>query len=171
VDGGQVNLKLMNGSMFMEKGGVDRYLTFGEYSFILHADMAGLLRIKSYDTATQPEFRKMIAEKPTPKRIREYHNRYAFPVFNLLLAFVCIAFGIQDPRSPKYTGFIVGMATVIGYYLFQVLGGKLANSGGIDPAFGAWLPNMVFAGFLLGVAIWRSCMSGAMARRIPVRAR
>lgn len=172
VRGAEIVLRLMHGSVFTSSDKVDRYIAFGEYAFTLEVDVADLLRIKSYDTATQAEFRRLIAENPTPKRIREYHNRYAFPIFNLLLAFVGICFGIQNPRSPRYTGFIVGMVTMICYYFLNVMGARLSGSGAISPVMGAWLPNTAFASFLAAFLAWRAGMREvATRRRVRLRQR
>jgi len=153
---GAITMQLKNGSVFMSTRQADRSLTFDEYVFTLEADLASQLRIKSYDTATQPEFRNLLKEKATPKRIKEYHNRYAFPLFNLILGLIGISFGIQKPRSPRFTGFIVGLATVIGYYLAFVFSDRMVKSGAMNPIFGAWLPNMIFAAALMSVWIWRA---------------
>ena len=153
---GTITMRLMNGSVFMAAQQADRYLTFDEYVFSIEADFTSQLRIKSYDTATQPEFRKLLDRKASPKRIKEYHNRYSFPVFNLILALVGISFGIQKPRSPRFTGFIVGLATVLGYYLVFVMSDRLVKVGAMDPLLGAWLPNAVFSAALMAVWTWRT---------------
>ncbi|HPC48161.1 MAG TPA: LptF/LptG family permease, partial [Deltaproteobacteria bacterium] len=171
VDGTQVTLRLFKGSIFTQTDRADRYLTFGEYSFMLDADVVSLMRIKSYETATQGEFRRLISENPTPKRIREYHARYAFPVLNLLLAAIGIAFGVQNPRSPRYTGFLVGMATVMGYYLVNVMGARLTNAHAISPVWGAWLPDAAFTAFLVATASARMSLRAAKRRRALPRAR
>lgn len=164
ADRGTITMRLVNGSVFMPSGQADRYLTFDEYLFSLETDLASQLRIKSYDTATQPEFRRLLEEeKPQPKRVKEYHNRYAFPLFNLILAVVGISFGIQRPRSPRFTGFIVGLSTVLGYYLVFVMSDRLVKVGALDPVVGAWLPNVAFAGALACLWAWRT--AGFSTRR------
>jgi len=153
---GSITMLLKNGSIFMASKQADRYLTFDEYAFTIEADFASELRIKSYDTATQPEFKRLLEQKANPKRIKEYHNRYAFPVFNLILGLVGISFGIQSPRSPKFTGFIVGLATVLGYYLVFVMSDRLVKVGVLHPILSAWLPNVIFLSVLLAAWTWRA---------------
>lgn len=153
---GAITMRLRNGSVFMASRQAERYLTFDEYIFTIEADFASQLRIKSYDTATQPEFKRLLEQKANPKRIKEYHNRYAFPVFNLILGLVGISFGIQKPRSPRFTGFIVGLGTVLGYYLVFVMSDRLVKVGVMDPLFGAWFPNMIFSVALMSVWTWRT---------------
>lgn len=153
---GAITMRLKNGSVFMSTRQTDRFLTFDEYIFTLEADLTSQLRIKSYDTATQPEFRRLIQDRPTPKRIKEYHNRLSFPVFNLVLGLIGMTFGIQRPRSPRFTGFIIGIGTVLGYYLAFVFADRLVKVGAMDPVLGAWLPNVVFAASLSLVWGWRT---------------
>lgn len=165
--GGIITMRLRNGSVFMTTSQVDRYITFEDYVFTLEADFTSQLRIKSYDTATLPEFKRLLEQKSSPKRVKEYHSRIAFPVFSLILGLVGITFGFQKPRSPRFTGFIVGLATVIGYYLVFVLSDRLVKVGTMDPFLGAWLPNLVFSAVLASVWMWRAM--GTSARRARSR--
>ncbi|HDP26204.1 MAG TPA: YjgP/YjgQ family permease [Deltaproteobacteria bacterium] len=150
-----IMMRLINGSMYMEKGASRRWLTFDEYVFSLEANLARELRIRTYDTATQPQLRIMISEDPRPRMIKEYHNRFAFPVLNIILALIGITFGIQKPRTQKFTGFIAGLGTIMGYYLVFVFADRLVKGGVLDPVLGAWLPNMAFGIVLLLVVVWR----------------
>ncbi|HVN71317.1 MAG TPA: LptF/LptG family permease, partial [Desulfomonilia bacterium] len=90
---GTITMNLKNGSLFMSSKLADRYVTFGEYIFSLDADLSSRINIKSFDTATQSEFRQLIKEKPSPKEIKEYHSRIAFPILNIILGLVGISFG------------------------------------------------------------------------------
>lgn len=139
-----ITMKLKNGSIFMSSKLADRYLTFDEYRFSLQADFSSALRIRSFETSTQDEFKKLIKEHPTPKNIKEYYNRFAFPVLNMILGLVGISFGIVRPRSPKFTGFIVGIITIVGYYFLFTLADRMVKGGGMSPMLGAWFPNMFF---------------------------
>jgi lipopolysaccharide export system permease protein len=150
-----IMMKLKNGSVFMSTKSVDRCLTFDEYIFSLQVDLSNQLRIRPYDTASPHEFRKLLKKDPEPKWIKEYHNRFSFPVFNLILGLIGISFGIQRPRSPQYTGFIIGLGTVIGYYFVFVLADRLVKANIIAPMLGAWLPNIVFLAVLACLWVWR----------------
>jgi len=148
ADGRTITMRLFHGSVFMGTPKSDRLLTFDEYAFTLEADLAAQLRIKGYETATQPEFRTLLEKDRTPKGVKEYHSRYSFPVFNLILGLVGISFGIQRPRSPRHTGFIFGIVTILGYYLVFVLADRLVKSGLMDPVIVAWAPDIAFAAVL-----------------------
>ena len=155
VNKNSIIMKLKKGSIFMKTKLADRYLTFDEYRFSLDADFTRKLRIKSYDSATQAEFRKLIKEKPDPQRIKEYYNRISFPVLDLILGFVGISFGIVRPRSPRHTGFIIGIGTIVGYYFLFTVADRLVRAHVMAPLLGAWLPDIVFCLLLCTVLLAR----------------
>lgn len=151
----RIMMKLESGSLYTEKGPIVRYLTFDEYDFFLDVNIGKEIGIKNWEIASQPELKAMIAKSPEGKWIKEYHNRFAFPILNLILAIVGVAFGIQKPRAPKYTGFMVGIGAIFGYYLFFILADRLVRAEELSPVLGAWLPNCVFCLILIGVWLWR----------------
>ncbi len=155
VNKNSIIMKLKNGSVYMDTKLSDRYLTFDEYRFSLDADFTRKLRIKSYDSATQAEFRKLIKEKPDPQKIKEYYNRISFPTLNLILGLVGISFGIVRPRSPRSTGFIIGIGTIVGYYFMYTFADRLVRADIIAPLLGAWLPDIVFCIMLCTVFLAR----------------
>ena len=138
-------MKLKNGSIFMDTKLADRFLTFDEYRFSLDADFTRKLKIKSYDSATQSEFKALLKEEKKPQRIKEYYNRISFPVLNLILGMVGISFGIVRPRSPRFTGFIVGISTIVSYYFLYTLADRMVRAQMIEPLTGAWLPDVMLS--------------------------
>lgn len=151
----RVMLKLLNGSLYTARGPIVRYVTFKEYSFFLNVNFGRQVGIRNWEIATQRELKAMITGKPEVKWIKEYHNRLAFPVLNLILGVMGVAFGVQRPRSPKFTGFVVGIATIFGYYLVFLLADRLVRGGKLGPVIGAWAPDLVFCGLLAGLWLWR----------------
>lgn len=156
---GSIMMKLKNGSIFMSSKSIDRYLTFDQYAFALETNLSSQFSIKRFDTATQAEFRELMKKKKDPKLKKEYYNRISFPVLNLILALVGITFGIVSPRSPRFTGFIVGIGTIVGYYLFYVLADRAVKGTLVSPLLGAWIPNIAFCILLLVVWGWKKVLS------------
>lgn len=150
-----VLLRLSDGSVFTQSGQTLRYIVFDEYTFTLDADFEHELDIRGADVLTQPELAEQIRENPKPKLVKEYHNRYAFPVINLILALVGMQFGIQKPRSPRHFGIVFGLGTIMGYYLVYLLADRLVKGAVLNPVIGAWVPNLVFCLILLAVFVWR----------------
>ena len=152
----QVVLKLYNGSLFMQKDKVMRYITFDEYDFVLNFNLTRELGIKTWETASQPKLKELITKDPDPKWIKEYYNRYSFPVLSLILGFVGITFGYRKPRASKYGGFIIGISAVIAYYFVFIMTDRLVKVDRIEPVLGAWIPNIVFCAVICFVWIVRS---------------
>lgn len=151
----QVMMKLVNGSLFTQKGPLVRFLTFDEYTFSLDINLRRKLGIRNWEIATQPELKAMIAKEPQVKSIKEYHNRYAFPVLSLILGLIGVSFGVQAPRSPKFTGFLIGVGTIFGYYLVFTLADRMVKAGHLAPIMGAWLPNILACLILAVVWLFR----------------
>jgi LPS export ABC transporter permease LptF len=160
----EIVLKLYNGSLFMEKDNMLRFITFDEYDFVLDFNLNRELGIKTWETASSPKLKELIQKDPDPKWIKEYYNRYSFPVLNLVLGLVGITFGFRKPRSSKYVGFIIGISAVIAYYFVFIMTDRLVKVDKIDPVLGAWIPNIAF--FLLIVLVW---IVRALYQKRPVK--
>ncbi|HQI02056.1 MAG TPA: LptF/LptG family permease [Deltaproteobacteria bacterium] len=146
-------MRLVDGSLYMESKKSLRYITFGEYDFFLEADFRRKLNIRSADTLTQTQLLEKIRGKErTPKLVKEYYTRFAFPFLNVILGLVGLQFGIQKPRSPRHTGIVVGIATILCYYLIFLMADRLVKGEVLNPTLGAWIPDIFFL-FLLG-AFW-----------------
>ncbi len=146
-------MRLVDGSLYMESEKALRYITFGEYDFFLEADFRRKLKIRSADALTQTQLlEKIRGEQRTPKLIKEYYTRFAFPFLNIILGLVGLQFGIQKPRSPRHTGIVVGIATILCYYLVFLMSDRLVKGEVLNPTLGAWIPDLIFL-FLLG-AFW-----------------
>ena len=152
----QVVLKLYNGSLFMQKDKVMRYITFDEYDFVLNFNLTKELGIKTWETSSQSKLKELITKEPNPKWIKEYYNRYSFPVLSLILGFVGITFGYRKPRASKYGGFIIGISAVIGYYFVFITTDRLVKIEMIEPLLGAWIPNIMFCAIIGIVWVVRS---------------
>ncbi len=138
-------LKLTNGSVFMEGNQSLRFITFDEYNFLLEADFRRQLKIRGADALTQSELNKRIRdENRPPKLVKEYYSRFAFPFLNVILALLGLQFGIQKPRSPRNIGIIVGIGTILSYYLVFLMTDRLVKAEAINPTLGAWIPDTVF---------------------------
>jgi lipopolysaccharide export system permease protein len=146
-------MRLVDGSVYMESKKTLRYITFDEYDFFLEADFKHELNIRSADALTQTQLlEKIRGEERTPKLVKEYYSRFAFPFLNIILALVGLQFGIQKPRSPRHTGIMVGIGTILSYYLIFLMTDRLVKGEVLNPTLGAWVPDIVFL-FLLG-AFW-----------------
>ena len=153
----RLTLTLKQGSIFTKSKDIFRYATFDEYMFSIKANLSRELSFRPYDSATQPQLKQMINKSPNKDWIKEYHGRLALPVLNLILGMIGITFGYQGPaRETKRRGFLIGIGTIVAYYMVFVLSSRLAKSGAIGPVAGAWLPDVIFGLVLAILWIWRS---------------
>src|SRR5208282_1846955 len=74
----------------------------------------------------------------------EFHRRFALPTACLVLAMVGIPLGLSSKKSGKSGGFVLTIVLVFVYYFVSLIGVSLAKQGRVNPAFGAWLANLVF---------------------------
>ncbi|OPZ59676.1 MAG: putative permease YjgP/YjgQ family protein [Deltaproteobacteria bacterium ADurb.Bin510] len=143
---------LLRGSVYQQSDKALRHLDFDSYLFKLEADSGQKMSIRMHQSATQPELKAMIKTWAYSSWVKEYHDRYSFPLLNLIVVMMAVTFGVQRPRTPRFTGFVTGIATLIGYYLVYVLSDRLVRGLIVSPVLGSWLPNLVFAVIL--VAVW-----------------
>lgn len=163
VQGESVSLHLHDGNIFIPAGDSLRSMRFGEYVFGLQANLTRELNISSRDTAGQKGLAQMIARDHQPKDIKEFHDRLAFPALNILMALVGITFGIQRPRAPSSTGFVIGMGTLVAFYMVFVFAGRLMKAGVLNPVIAAWLPVTVFLAGLCVVWLCRVAVRRRLA--------
>jgi len=69
------------------------------------------------------------------------HEKLAFSLGCLILAFWAVPLGIQPPRSGRLRSVILSIALSGAYYYLLVLGKALALKGILDPAAAMWGPN------------------------------
>ncbi len=153
----RLTLTLKHGSIFTSPKDIFRYVTFDEYTFSINANLSRELSFRPYDSATLPQLRQMIRKNPNQDWIKEYHSRLALPVLNLILGMIGITFGYQGPaRGTRRRGFLIGIGTIVAYYMVFVLSSRLAKGEIIGPVAGAWLPDIIFGLVLAALWIWRS---------------
>jgi len=140
----------------------------------------GSLREKSTGEMNILELRKRLRQTDTEKRkLRdaaiELHKKLSIPVSCLILGLLAIPLGIRTNRSAKSWSITIGFALTVLYYMLQLGGEALVQTGRVGPLIGTWVPNLVFSAagiFLFAMAAreipWRSLLPGsAAARRTP----
>ena len=94
-------------------------------------------------------FQKLIedAKKTGLKYQFEIHRRIATPIGCLLFFFVSFPLGLVVKRSGKGMSFTLALAVFAGYYIVAMVCSAQANAGKMDPAVGAWAPNVGLLAF------------------------
>ncbi|HOD29528.1 MAG TPA: LPS export ABC transporter permease LptF [Syntrophales bacterium] len=76
--------------------------------------------------------------------IIELHQRLTIPVSCLVFGLLAIPLGIRAQRTVRSRGFTTGLAVVVLYYLLQLGGEALVETGRLAPVVGTWAPNVLF---------------------------
>lgn len=100
------------------------------------AELKTSLQEQDLAKAAGRKFRKELRELRT-----HLHEKLAFALGCLILAFWAIPLGIQPPRSGRLRSVALSVALSALYYYLLVLGKALALKGILDPAAAMWLPN------------------------------
>jgi lipopolysaccharide export system permease protein len=82
----------------------------------------------------------------------ELNKKLSIPMSCLIFGILGVPLGIRGHRSVKSRGIALGAIIVAVYYMLQLGGEALVQTGKAGPAFGAWAPNLVFS--ILGVALF-----------------
>jgi lipopolysaccharide export system permease protein len=117
------------------------------------------------DTLTFRDLRRQIAllrEEPGGSDTPVLRNaeiglwgKVALPFSALVFALVGAPLGLRPQRASKYSGWILAIAIIFGYYMLYTTLSSVARSGHCDPILAAFLPNLLglMAGFGL---IWKA---------------
>jgi len=74
----------------------------------------------------------------------ELNKKMSIPASCLVFAILAIPLGIRKHRSAKSRGFVLGLCTVLAYYLLRLGGEALVEAGRIPVMIGTWAPNLLF---------------------------
>jgi lipopolysaccharide export system permease protein len=97
--------------------------------------------------AQAQDYLKVLEQGGNEPKLRELRVRiqqkYALP-------FVCIAFGLvgaalgaQLQRTGRAASFAISIVIIFSYYLSTIIFQSIAQTGGLSPFLGAWLPNLL----------------------------
>jgi lipopolysaccharide export system permease protein len=150
----RVTLRLENGSSHTMDSDfrVFKKMDFTTYNISLDVS-APIARKKSALEKDEKEMtvteliRAMSDQKVKEKRRREIaielHNKFTIPFSCLIFCILGIPLGIVKERAGKSRGFVIGLVVVVIYYVLQLGGASLAETGRISPIIGSWAPNVI----------------------------
>lgn len=96
--------------------------------------------------------KKGIDEPQLREAAIELNKKLSIPMSCLIFGILGVPLGMRAHRSVKSRGISIGALIVAVYYMLQLGGEALVQTGKAGPALGAWTPNLVFA--LLGIALF-----------------
>jgi lipopolysaccharide export system permease protein len=153
-----VTMRLENGSTHTVAAGLSNYrkMDFSTYDVNLDIQSALFteqkLKEKSSSEMTVLELRERLQKTDLEKQhLREVaielNKKLSIPVSCLIFGLLGVPLGIRAHRSVKSWGISLGAIIVTLYYMLQLGGEALVQTGKASPLLGAWLPNLVF-GFI-----------------------
>lgn len=92
----------------------------------------------------------------------ELNKKFSIPFACVVFAIIGIPLSIRAHRAAKTRGFTIGIFIVLVYYLLQLSGEALAETGKISPLAGAWMANIAFV--VIGITLFVA----AAQERLPV---
>lgn len=152
-----VILRLENGSIHSVDFEHSSYKKTEFSTYDIQLDMAAVTAKPEKSTAELGvreliEKRASLAESREKREIAvEIHKKFAVPFACIIFGVLGVPLGITSSRSGKSRGFMVGIIIVLLYYMLQLGGEALAETGRMPAVLGVWAPNMVFALFAIGV--------------------
>ncbi len=73
----------------------------------------------------------------------ELHRKFALPIACLILGILAVPFGIQSRQAKRSYGILLGLIFFLIYYLLFSIGWTFSKTGGLPPAVGMWIPNII----------------------------
>lgn len=153
----RVFLRLENGEIHAAEPGADRYQLLRFASYDVNLALGGAFEVRPAENREIEEYtvselrarmKEEAAEGARPKARVELHQRLALPfsclVFTLLAAPLAAA---GSPRSGRSTGFLLGVAVTILFFVMMRGAAALALGERLPAAVAMWAPNA-----LLGAA-------------------
>jgi lipopolysaccharide export LptBFGC system permease protein LptF len=97
--------------------------------------------------------RRKTREKLTPVWL-EIYKKFTLPAGCIIFPFLGVPLAMTNRRSGRSQGFVTALLVITGYYMLLTAGQSAASKGGLPPAAGAWLADIVLA-LLSGWFYWR----------------
>jgi lipopolysaccharide export system permease protein len=168
-----VTLRLENGSIHSASTDFKSYRKAEFRSYDLNLDMGSSLsggnktRRRDASEMTLGEIVTMLQSATVDKKtslemIIEMHRKLSIPLSCIIFALLGMPLGIRAHRAVRARGFTIGLIVVLAYYLLQLGGTAMAETGRLPPFLGAWIPNGIF--FIAGAYTFISA-----AREKPLR--
>ena len=158
-----VTLRLENGSTHTVAPGLQNYrkMDFAVYDVNLDIGSALFdeknLKEKSSGEMTVLELRERLGKSGLEKQFLrevaiELNKKLSIPMSCLILGLLGVPLGIRTHRSAKSWSISIAFALVVLYYMLQLGGEALVQTGQVTPFIGTWVPNLVFG--LAGVILF-----------------
>jgi lipopolysaccharide export system permease protein len=154
-----VTLRLENGSIHTVDPGKSNYRKTDFSTYDIQLDLAAISAKPVEKSKTELKVRELLKKKSKLEDSKEYreltvelHKKFTVPLACIIFGVLGVPLGITSRRSGKSRGFSLGIGIVLSYYVLQLGGDALGETGRIPPVLGVWAPNMIF--FVLTVIVF-----------------
>ncbi len=153
-----VTMRLENGSTHTVDAGLKNYRKMDFNSYDVNLDIGSALfdekklKEKSSSEMTVLELQEKLRKTGQDKQqLREaaieLNKKLSIPMSCLIFGILGLPLGIRAHRSVKSRGISIGAVIVAVYYMLQLGGEALVQTGKAGSAVGAWAPNLIFGVF------------------------
>jgi lipopolysaccharide export system permease protein len=161
-DGKRMTLRLLRGQIFRVAAEMHSLQTirFQNYDFNLDLDSITLGEKKFRQAERDLGFAKLrkkltsakVGSKKHNRLSYEFHRRLSLPFACIVLGFLAAPLSVQSRTGSRLSGVVLGILLFLLYYVFVSAAKALGEGGSFTPAFGLWLPNVVFS--ILAIVLW-----------------
>jgi len=161
-DGKRMNLRLLRGQIFRVAAEMQSLQTIRFQSYDLKLDLDSFaLGDKEFRRAERhldfTELRQALATTKVGSRkyyrlSYEFHRRLSLPFACIVLGFLAAPLSVQSKTGSRLSGVVLGILLFLLYYVFVSAAKALGEGGFYPPAFGLWLPNVIFS--TLAIVLW-----------------
>ena len=149
-----VTLRLQDGSMHTVDGDAGTYKKVDFTSYDINLDLSESIGGGSGEItkdSKEMSLTELISESRTPglkdttlkEIIIELHKKFTLPFACIVFGIIGVPLGISKHRSGKSRGFVIGLMVIMIYYVLQIGGEALGETGMLPPAAGAWISNIL----------------------------
>lgn len=158
-----ITMRLENGSTHTVDAGLNNYRKMDFRYYDVNLDIGSALfdekklKEKSSGEMTVLELQEKLGKTGQDRQqLREaaieLHKKLSIPMSCLIFGILGVPLGIRAHRSVKSRGISIGAMIVAVYYMLQLGGEALVQTGKAGSAVGAWVPNLLFG--VLGVVLF-----------------
>ncbi|WP_353683489.1 LptF/LptG family permease [Thermodesulfovibrio sp. 3907-1M] len=149
-----INLSLLDGKAYFNKGTSLNEVSFKEYIFKLSPNIDPIAK-KISELSLIELFSKIVTERSKSIDYKlELYKRLALPILCIISVFLAPSLCLIVGKSGRIGGITVGLAIFAIYYIFMIYGANVAKAGKTSAEVGSLMPVLVM-GFLAFVIYFR----------------
>jgi len=135
-----INLSLINGKAYFNKGSFLNEISFKEYIFKLSPNIEPIAK-----KIGEFSLFELISKIESDGKLRvdykiELYKRFSLPVLCIISVFLAPSLCLLAGRSGRLGGITVGLAVFAIYYIFMIYGANLSRAGSLPAEIGSLIP-------------------------------